>query len=210
MSAGGPRADPVTPGPELAARPVASLLGCLASSTPTPAQSGLLSGPGSWWRLRGASQVQVRADGGSPGLWEVCFHAPPEAPVWGLPPCPSWGRVQLRRRSGRVHRERGPRCFPRGGGRSCGNGTWFPDASLHSPSELVWSRRCLEEAGPRAAGGGQKAEGVALTLLREPVLQQKGLSSPSSRGAHTDPGSRTCLLCGVVLRSASPLVSLPR
>lgn len=93
-SAGGPRADPVASDPELAARSVASLLGCLASFTPTPAQSGLLSGPGSGWGLPGASQVQVGADGGSPGLREVCFLTLHQRTLCGCSPCAlAGGRV---------------------------------------------------------------------------------------------------------------------
>lgn len=199
MSAGGPRADPVTPGPELAARTVAYLLGCLASSTPTPAQSGLLSGSGSWWRLRGASQVQVRADGGSPGLWEVCVFTLHRRPLCGgCPPALAGGECSCGGGQGASTGREAPAVSL--GGRSCGNGTWFPDASLHPPSELVWSRRCLEEAGPRAAGGGRKAEGVAADPAVGPVLQQKGLSSPCSRGLTQTPAPEhaSCAAWGCV------------
>lgn len=80
--------------------------------------------------------------------------------MWGLPPRPGWGAsVAEEEARARPPGER-PSLFSLGGDR-VETVPGFLTLLSTPPSELVWSRRCLEEAGPRAAGGGQKAEGVA-------------------------------------------------
>ena len=162
----------------------------------------------------------MEASGSQPGpgwgrwglTWTVgglCSHAPPEAPVWGLLPRPGWGASAAEEEARARPPGQWPSLFPSGGDRV---ETAPGFLTLLSTPHLSWS---VAVGASRRLVLGQQVEGRRqrewpLTLLWEPVLQQRGLSNPSSRGTHTDSGSRTCLLCRVVLPSASPLVSLPR
>lgn len=113
----------------------------------------------------------MEASGSQPGpgrgrwglTWTVgglCSHAPPEAPVWGLPPRPGWGASVAEEEARARPPGEWPSLFPLGG--DCVETVpGFLMLLSTPPSELVWSCRCPEGAGPRAAGGGQKAEGVA-------------------------------------------------